>query len=448
MNDTLEFPEIVDAPSARTDVAVAAAGAIDLTKIDLTDVALAQFGKWRPAAAKLKADNEKLVLDLSTQAKIDEAVSLRQRTINQPKAAANKVATALKSKFAQTSKSVGAEVEALHKAYDEAGEPLTAQITAAQKKLDDEKEARRKAEEERLQGLRASVDQIMVKWLDRCKVDGITSERITAGIGMFANLAMPAEVADVKAYWVTAYADTAASMIALRDAAKRSEDAAALEAQRMENERVAAENARVAADLQRQAEEIEAARQRAIAPAAQPVTVGMAENPEPGKPEAAPITAAQLPTESALNEQEAPSLGEPQGSSAGSDRGVDSRKSQAGSPVETRQPITQDAQESGSLPGTPGACASTGAEAAEAPGSGDEGKAAHADECTADTRPAINVGEINRRLGFTVTSTFVKDTLGITPEGFSKGGTAIWSARAWPLICAALVAHVQEKAGE
>lgn len=425
MNDTLEFPEIVDAAPARTDVAVAAAGAIDLAKIDLTDVALAQFGKWRPAAAKLKADNEKLVLDLSTQAKIDEAVSLRQRTINQPKAAANKVATALKSKFAQTSKSVGAEVEALHKAYDEAGEPLTAQITAAQKKLDDEKEAKRKAEEARLQGLRDTVDQIMVKWLDRCKVDGITSERITAGIGMFANLAMPAELADVKAYWATAYADTAASMVALRDAAKRSEDAAALEAQRLENERVAAENARVAAELQRQAEELAAAKRAT-------------ENSEAR--DSQQVLKAEPATADATD-RDAPATASPSVGSMGVGQAADAAA--AGG-----EPITQDAQESGSLPGTPGACASTGAEAAEAPGSGDEGKAAHADECAADTRPPINVGEINRRLGFTVTSAFVKDTLGITPEGFSKGGTAIWSARAWPLICAALVAHVQEKAGE
>lgn len=63
-------------------------------------------------------------------------------------------------------------------------------------------------------------------------------------------------------------------------------------------------------------------------------------------------------------------------------------------------------------------------------------------ETPADTRTPINVGEINRRLGFTVTSAFVKDTLGITPAAFSRGGTAIWSASAWPHICRALVKHV------
>lgn len=407
MNDTLEFPEIVDAaPAPRTDVAVAAAGAIDLAKIDLTDVALAQFGKWRPAAAKLKADNEKLVLDLSTQAKIDEAVSLRQRTINQPKAAANKVATALKSKFAQTSKSVGAEVEALHKAYDEAGEPLTAQITAAQKKLDDEKEAKRKAEEARLQGLRDTVDQIMVKWLDRCKVDGMTAERITAGIELFAKMPMPAEVADVKAYWATTYADTAASMVALRDAANGREVAAALEAQRVENARLAAESERLQAELAAARAAVSAA--KLDAPQAGPAGDGSQK----------PDDAAAIP-----------------GAEAGSEY-TEARDSQQ---VLKAEPATADA--------TDRDAPATASPSVGSMGVGQAADAAAAGEAV-DTRPPINVGEMNRRLGFTVTSTFVKDTLGITPEGFSKGGTAIWSARAWPLICAALVAHVQEKAGE
>ena len=81
MNDTLEFPPIA-APALRTEVATAAAGALDLEKINLTDLALAKFGDWRGAVAAVKANLGSLALDLSTQARVNDAKSLRERLIN------------------------------------------------------------------------------------------------------------------------------------------------------------------------------------------------------------------------------------------------------------------------------------------------------------------------------------------------------------------------------
>jgi len=216
---TLDLPVIDEAlidAAPRTDVAVAAAAELDLQKIDLTAVALAQFGQWRPAVAKLKADNAVLVLDLSKQTQIDEAKSLRERTINKPMADARKVSKALKSKLTETSKSVGEELEALVLAYDDAGKPLTELIDAAQKVIDDKKAADREAEETRLSGLRATIDQTMQKWLDRASEEGITAERIGAGMAMLTDLAMPAELADVAAHWTTAKAATVAAMLQLQ----------------------------------------------------------------------------------------------------------------------------------------------------------------------------------------------------------------------------------------
>lgn len=96
------------------------------------------------------------------------------------------------------------------------------------------------------------------------------------------------------------------------------------------------------------------------------------------------------------------------------------------------------------LPAAAGAYASTGAEAAEAPGSGDEGKAAHADERAADTRPTIKLGDICERLGFTVTASFVTETLGIKSVGTDKRAV-LFAAADFGRICDALIHHITIK---
>jgi hypothetical protein len=305
VTETLDLPIIESAPAVapkvRTEVAVAAAAALDLSKIDLTDVALAQFGNWRQKVKETKADVSTMVLDLSNQSKINEAKSLRQRLFNQPRADARNVSKLLKSKLSSVSKEVGAEEAKVIEAYDEAEKPLTEQIDAAQAKLDAEKEAARRAEEERLAGLRATVDQVMAKWLDRAQADGMTAERIGAGLAALQALLMPDELGDVTAYWTATKAATVTAMERLQVEATRREEAARLEALRIENERIAAEQRAQAealaeqqrkleaqaAELERQRKEMEAAQARAAAPVAADTTAdtpacvaGKAENPE------------------------------------------------------------------------------------------------------------------------------------------------------------------------
>ena len=253
MSEVLDLPaiepEMIDKPAApRTEVALASAAALDLAKVDLTDVALAQFGPWRKDVAAAVANIGTLALDLSNQARIDEAKTLRFRLIGQPRADIRKVSKELKSKLAKVSKAIGAEEEAAVLAYDEAEKPLTQQIDEAQAKLDAEKEAKRRAEEERLQALRDTVDGIMAKWLDRCGDEGMTPERIGAGIAALRDLEMPAEMADVQVYWTASHAGTITAMGKLQQQAVARAEAARLEAQRMENERIAAEQKRVAAE--------------------------------------------------------------------------------------------------------------------------------------------------------------------------------------------------------
>jgi hypothetical protein len=260
MSAQLDFPPIIE-QAARTDVAVADPKTLDLAKVDLTTVALAQFGNWRNDVDAAKAKLTGLVLDLSTQAKVDEAKSLRQRTVNQPVAEVRKVSKALKSKLASVSKAIGAEEEAAVEAWGTVGELLTPQIDARQKVLDDEKAERQRIANEKAEAHRAKIAKIRAA-ADNAK--GISSERITNGIALVESLTFGEECENFLGEYEKAKAETLMLMRAhLIDSQAREE----AEARRLENERIAAELAAQrkvledqAAELKRQTEAAHAAR--------------------------------------------------------------------------------------------------------------------------------------------------------------------------------------------
>jgi hypothetical protein len=55
--------------------------------------------------------------------------------------------------------------------------------------------------------------------------------------------------------------------------------------------------------------------------------------------------------------------------------------------------------------------------------------------------PTLKVGEMSRRLGFSVSGEFVEKTLGFAPASTVKAW-GLWQEAAWPLICKALADHV------
>jgi hypothetical protein len=130
--------------------------------------------------------------------------------------------------------------------------------------------------------------------------------------------------------------------------------------------------------------------------------------------------------------------------------------------LDALQPLPEkNAQENGPSPAdapapgdAPASCASSGAEAAQDPPSGAEGAAAHADGSAAEPAagPAaapvddgrrINLGEICVRLGFTVDRGFVEGICNVPVVG-TKGRGVLFRASDWPVLCDAIVAHVQE----
>jgi hypothetical protein len=393
----LDLPAIdeslIDSPPIpSTKVAMATLSMPDLAKVDLTDVALAQFGPWREKVAAASANISTLALDLSNQARIDDAKSLRHRLIGQPRADIRKTSKELKSKLAGVSKAIGEVERVAVLAYDEAEKPLTEQIEVAQKKLDDAKEAARLAEEARLQALREKVDHLLAKWLDRCNSEGITAARITLGIEAIQIVSMPADVADVSAYWDTAKASTVAEMGRLRDALQRREDDARIEAQRLENERIAAE---LAEQRRLLADEQEATRKQAEAQAAE------AENLSRQR-EAARLHAL-FPQMPGAVEDTTPPFDDPK-------RNTGERADSRASPVASVPPSPRP------LPFRP-------AEPAAAP-----------------SPATLKMGVICDRLCMNVTSSFLAE-LGISHSATERS-SKLYRESDWPRICDALIAHI------
>ncbi len=60
-----------------------------------------------------------------------------------------------------------------------------------------------------------------------------------------------------------------------------------------------------------------------------------------------------------------------------------------------------------------------------------------------DTRPDLNVGAINKRLGFTLTREYIETTLGVPCDRTEKAAS-YWRASKWPTICDALVTRIAD----
>lgn len=166
------------------------AATLDLKKLDLTDVALAQYGDWRAQVASVRANLKTLALDLSTQSKVDEAKSLRYRLIGQPRADARKVCKELKSKLTAVSRAVGEAEAEIVKAWDDAETLITPQIDKRQAELDHEREERARVERERVAALEAGVARLL-GYADAAI--GQPAEKIARGIAALEAMTFPPE---------------------------------------------------------------------------------------------------------------------------------------------------------------------------------------------------------------------------------------------------------------
>jgi len=424
---TLEFPPI-DAPPPAADLTPVAAAVstalatVDLAKLDLTTVALAQFGDWRKEAQAARDKLDGLVLDLSNQARIEEAKALRWRLIGQPRADVRKTSKALKSKLAQVSKAIGAEEDEAVKAYDAIEGLISPKIDDAEAAIARAKAEAARLDAERLAGLRTQAIDMFAPWVDRCKEDGITAERIGAGIAALYDVAMPAELNEVSGHWANAKAAAHAAMVKLQAEASQREAAERLrlvaEEQASQAEALAAREralAEQAAELARQAEELaaaqraaeqakEAERLRAEAHAKAEADRVLAEQ----RAESDRLEALAEANRAALAAAAAPVVMEP-----------------APAPLLAQDECRPLSQALASKP--------------DAPMHAREAAAAIVQPSPAPEPARLTLDELDDRLGFFVNQTMVDSLLGYV-EGHPQGGM---QASQFGLLCVALMNHVQ-----
>ena len=243
MSATLEFPPLYEVEPAgapaKMEIAKANTGTAALRDVNLTEVALAQFGDWRAEAKAATATLTGVQHDLSTPAKIADAKSLRQRLISTPLAEARKVSKALKSKLTLVSAEVGAELVDIEENYKSIDKLISPQIDAREQQL-----ATEKAERDRLEAERVAAHRSRITAIAECvaKAQGLPSERIATGIAKVE--AIPVNTPDWQEFAeeaVKVKGDTLDAMRALFDSTLAQE----VEQQRLEDQRI--DNARIAA---------------------------------------------------------------------------------------------------------------------------------------------------------------------------------------------------------
>lgn len=253
MAESLMFPEIdaaalkpASAPTSPAALAVIPPANIDLAKLDLEAVALAQFDASLTAITTATKTLTGVVHDLSTAGKLADAKSLRQRLINAPLADARKVETALKSKLTAVSKAVGAKLVIIEADFKTAAGLITPQIEAREaelateeKRRADEAQAKAEAAAMRAEQFEAALARIRGQGT---AAKGLPSQRIAEGIAGVEALAFGPEWEEYAPQAAQAQAET---LVVLRllfaDTQAAEQTAAAAEAMRLESERLAAE---------------------------------------------------------------------------------------------------------------------------------------------------------------------------------------------------------------
>ena len=426
------FADLVDeSPTQIPATAVQRAVAV---MTSLKDAALARFSKTEADLKALAEKYRNVAFDVTTTKGMADAKAARLELRESGRYAVQRIRDATKAEANELKRVIEDKAEALIGLVKPAEDAIDAQITAEEQRKAAEKaakEAAEAAERERL----AQIERQRVEaheaglakirgYLTRC--EGLESGRIAIGISMLDGWTFGDDWQEFKPRAEETKAQTLAAMRALHEATKAREDEAArLEQQRIENERVAAENARIAADLKRQQDELaaaqaESARLEALA-------------------EANRAAAAKARTQEGDNRDA--SAGQShvaEGSSSPTGRGENVTTAAGASPVSI--PEAQAPQQV--LKAEPATADATDRvePANTSPRVGAMGAGQAADAAPSEEPATLNLGTICDRLGFKVTADFLV-SLGVVHVATDKR-SMLYRESQWPLICAQLLAHV------
>lgn len=384
------------------------------TALALTDIkphVLARFGDWRaPAAALVKKYEGVEFADLDT-GKGYKALTAAIAEVRAPRFAAQAVDDAFPAEVKKLRASVAAEKDAIvgYLAATEAA--LVAQRDAHDKKVADEKAERERIEAERIEKHRAGIATI------RGYVGlaaGRTAEQIAAGRMKVLAIMIGDEWQEFREEAEAALADTLARLQELHDATKAVEDAAAAaEAQRVEQARIAAEQAAEAKRLKDAADAL--AKQIADFQALQDA-----------------IKAEQAEKDAAARKAAEPAA----------QTNIEGRDSQHVLKAEAATPDATDRESPVTASPSVGSM-----------GAGQPADAGAIEAEPADTRPPITTGTLCGILCAGLAGTITVDVEFVRALGFapapkpagSKGGT-YWRAADVRPICAALARHFEAQA--
>lgn len=398
METMIDLPTITGLPTDPVSTAIAAQAKPTAPTATLKETALASFVPIEAHMKTLAARYKDVAYDVTTTKGMAEAKAARMVLRDEGRYAVQRLVKRVKDEANDLKKTIDARGDEVIAITQDIEAAIDGQITAEETRKAAEKAERDRIERERVSALEQRLAGLSV-WIERCKLAGITAERIRTGINMLVQAPIGDDWAEFKARAEARKAEVLDVMENLyAQALQREEEAARLEAQRIENARVAAEQAerqRVldaqAAEIKRQADELAAARA-----------------------ESERLERLAVENRALLQTQAAQLVlnAEPETADA-TDRADPADASPVGGPMGAWQPA-----------------------------------AAGPDEAESDSTPpavvepaTLKIGTICTRLGFTITAAFLHGK-GIEPAGRDKAA-ALYRESQWPVIKAALIRHIE-----
>ena len=277
--ETLTFPPIEGIEDAQSAPVEIAAEVIDFAEIKAGNV-LVKYNRTEAALRDLRSRFAGAKFDLTTT-KGDKAARAARLEFVTLRTSLEKMRKELKTPALEFGKKIDAEAQRITAEIKALEDPIDAQIKADETRRENERLEAARIEADRKAKHEASIARIR-GFVDQAK--GLSSERIAKGRAAASLITIGDDFQEFKGQAITALNETLAALQSMHDEAKAREDEAArLEAQRIENERIAAEQAEQKRKLDEQALEIaerlrklaeqEAEIARKSEPVAQPVEV-------------------------------------------------------------------------------------------------------------------------------------------------------------------------------
>lgn len=407
--DTLDFPPI-DATAPKTHTVTEAIRATTmLDVVDMAEVgaagAVVKYSRTEAALADLREKYAGKTFDLTTTKGDDAARAARLEL--------KKLRTGLEAKR----KEFKAPAIAFGKLIDTEADRITAEIKAledpidAQIRADEQRRETERLERERVAAARRAEFEGKIAAIRGyvAAAKGLPSERIAKGLTFVEGMAFGEEWAEFASAAAAAQGETVA---ALRDMLEAVKAAEAAETQRVENARVAAELA-----AQRKAlEDAQAELDRRTA------AIAEAERKAQELEQAAEAdrVATAILADAARSAEIERVLTIPLELNLGTPRME---------PIESEgTPLTPTTAEAGHVPGS----------AIDAPATGFDAEPA----AQVDAPATMKLGDISKRLGFTLTEAFVRDELRIPIHGADKRAVLI-AASNWTALKIRLIRHIE-----